>query len=62
VAHSTLLLLQTVESVVFTGFLLTRHVEQRQYSDASDNALYWYFLTLSWVPLYVVVFLTPYVM
>jgi cytochrome c oxidase subunit 3 len=62
VAHSTLLLLQTVESVVFTGFLLTRHVEHRQYSDASDNALYWYFLTLAWVPLYVMVFLTPYLM
>jgi heme/copper-type cytochrome/quinol oxidase subunit 3 len=60
VAHSTLLLLQTFESIVFTWFLLTPHVEQRSYSDASDNALYWYFLTLSWVPLYVVVFLTPY--
>jgi cytochrome c oxidase subunit 3 len=62
VAHSTLLLLQTIESIVFTGFLLTPHVEQRQYSDASDNALYWYFLTLSWVPLYAMVFLTPYLM
>jgi heme/copper-type cytochrome/quinol oxidase subunit 3 len=37
-------------------------VEQRDLAGASDNALYWYFLTLVWVPLYVAVFLSPYLM
>jgi heme/copper-type cytochrome/quinol oxidase subunit 3 len=28
----------------------------------SDNALYWYFLTGVWIPLYIAVYLSPYFM
>jgi heme/copper-type cytochrome/quinol oxidase subunit 3 len=61
-SHGTLLLLETLESIVFTVLLFSPNLEQRDLSGASDNAAYWYFLTLSWVPLYAIVYLSPYVM
>jgi cytochrome c oxidase subunit I+III len=61
-AHSTLLLLETAETLAFTVLLFKGPVEQRDLAGASDNALYWYFLTLAWIPLYLVVYLSPYLM
>jgi cytochrome c oxidase subunit 3 len=58
--HATILLLQVVESVIFTAFMYREQVHEKHFSDASDSAFYWYFLTGSWVPLYVVVYLSPY--
>jgi cytochrome c oxidase subunit 3 len=60
--HATLLLLETLESIVFTVLLFSPNLEQRDLAGASDNAVYWYFLTLSWVPLYVIVYLSPQLM
>lgn len=59
-AHATLLLLETLECAVFTLLLFSPNLEQRDLAGASDNAAYWYFLTLSWVPLYAIVYLYPY--
>jgi cytochrome c oxidase subunit 3 len=60
VTHSTLLLLETVETLVFTLLLFSPDMEQRDLSAAVDNALYWYFMTLVWLPLAAIVFLSPY--
>lgn len=60
VTHSTLLLLEAAETLVFTALLFSPNLEQRDLSGATDNALYWYFLTLSWLPLAAIVFLSPY--
>jgi cytochrome c oxidase subunit III len=62
VAHATLLLLETAETLAITVLLFQPNVEDRDLSGVSDNALYWYFLTGVWIPLYVMVFLTPYFM
>lgn len=59
-AHTSLLFLETVETLVFTGLLYSTRMEQRDLSAAVDNALYWYFMTLVWIPLAGVVFLSPY--
>jgi heme/copper-type cytochrome/quinol oxidase subunit 3 len=47
--------------VVFTVLLVSPNLEQRDLSAASDNAIYWYFMTLAWIPLAAVVFLLPYI-
>jgi cytochrome c oxidase subunit III len=62
VAHGTLLVLEMAETLVITVLMFQPDVEERDLSGVSDNALYWYFLTLVWIPLYVMVFLTPYFM
>lgn len=60
VTHSTLLFLETAETLVFTALLFSPSMEQRDLSAAVDNALYWYFVTLVWLPLAAIVFLSPY--
>jgi heme/copper-type cytochrome/quinol oxidase subunit 3 len=62
VAHATLLVLEMAETLAITVMLFQPNVEERDLSGVSDNALYWYFLTGVWIPLYVMVFLTPYFM
>jgi heme/copper-type cytochrome/quinol oxidase subunit 3 len=62
VAHSTLLLLEMAETLAITALMFQPDVEERDLSGVSDNALYWYFLTGVWIPLYVMVFLSPYFM
>ncbi len=57
--HSTILLLQVVETLIFTGFMFGNTVEEKHFSDASDSAFYWYFLVGSWMPVYVVLYLSP---
>ena len=62
VTHGTLILFQTVETISFTVLLFGRSLELRDLAGASDNALYWYFITGAYVPLYAAVFLSPYVL
>jgi cytochrome c oxidase subunit 3 len=57
--HSVILVFEVIETIIFTGFLFRNPVEQAMYSAASDNAAYWYFMVLGWLPLYAVVFLSP---
>jgi cytochrome c oxidase subunit 3 len=61
-AHGTLLLLETAETMAFTVLLFKGPLEERDLAGASDNALYWYFMSGVWIPLYVIVFLSPYFM
>jgi cytochrome c oxidase subunit 3 len=59
-SHGTLLLLELAETAAFTLLLFGNEVEERDLSGASDNAFYWYFMTGVWIPLYVIVYLSPY--
>jgi len=57
-----LLLLEAAETLAITKLMFGSQVEERDLSGVSDNALYWYFLTGVWIPLYIAVFLSPYFM
>ena len=57
--HGTILLLQVIETVIFTVFLFSNSVEEKHFSDASDSAFYWYFFVGSWIPLYLMIYLSP---
>lgn len=59
VIHTTLLLLEFLESGAFLALLKMGPVEEKHFSDVSDAAFYQYFLSLSYIPLYVVLFLSP---
>jgi len=60
VSHGTLLLVETIETLVQTALVFSPNLEQRDIAAISDNALYWYFMTSAWVPLAAITFLTPY--
>jgi cytochrome c oxidase subunit 3 len=58
--HASLLVFNAIETLVMVAILFSNRFEERHFSDASESAFYWYFMTLSWVPVYVTVYLTPY--
>jgi cytochrome c oxidase subunit III len=62
VSHTTLLVLEAAETLAITRLMFNPEVEERDLSGVSDNATYWYFLTGVWVPLYVIVYFSPYFM
>lgn len=59
VAHATLLVADLLETGVFAVLSHTKRWEEKHFSDAEDAALYQYFLSLVWVPLYFLVYFSP---
>jgi cytochrome c oxidase subunit 3 len=62
IVHGTLLAAEVGELFVFALIGWTGRWEEKHFPDASDLSLYWYFMVLSWLPLYAMVFLLPRVM
>jgi cytochrome c oxidase subunit 3 len=51
--HTTHLITDLGDTVVLAALMFTRHgPNRRRFGDVHDNALYWYFVVLSWLPLY----------
>lgn len=57
--HTLHLITDAYDTLVLTALMHTGHLEGRRYVDVSENALYWYFVVWSWVPLYAVVYGVP---
>jgi cytochrome c oxidase subunit III len=57
--HSTLLLLDLFEDIGFVIILFSSRVRATTFSDVVDDVIYWYFTVISWVPLFVLLFLYP---
>jgi len=57
--HSTLLLFEVVETAVFAALMLFGPREKKHFTDVEDDAVYWYFMAAIWVPLYVLVYVSP---
>lgn len=59
VLHSTHLLTDWCDTLVLALLLHSHQVGDRQLADVRDNALYWRFVELSWLPIYALVYWTP---
>ena len=59
ILHTTLLVTDFFETGVFAVLFVTGRALQKHYSDVSDAAFYQYFLSVSWVPLYVILYWGP---
>ena len=57
--HAALVLMEVGETVGALLLFLFAPIEEKHFVDASDNVMYWAFVTLSWIPLYVLVYLVP---
>ena len=57
--QTTLLLVDAVESWVLTAIVWGSRFEMKHFSDVEDDAIYWWFTVLTWLPLYVMIFLSP---
>ena len=57
--HTVHLITDTYDTAVLTLLLFTGPMEGQRFSDVSENALYWYFVVLSWLPIYAVIYWAP---
>jgi len=54
--HTTHLVTDAYDSAVLTALTFTDKMEGKRFVDVSENAAYWYFVVLSWLPIYAVVY------
>jgi heme/copper-type cytochrome/quinol oxidase subunit 3 len=57
--HGSLIAVEVGEVLVVLAIFYSRRLTERHYSDASDVAAYWYFLTGSWIVLAAILVLWP---
>ena len=59
VLHTAHVLTDLGDTAVLGACLITHDITDSQFSDANDNAGYWSFVVLSWLPIYVLVYWAP---
>ncbi|HWH18469.1 MAG TPA: cytochrome c oxidase subunit 3 [Allosphingosinicella sp.] len=60
VLHLAHFLTDWVDSCVLAALMHTEHgIEKRRFVDVSENAMYWRFVWLTWLPIYVMVYWLP---
>jgi cytochrome c oxidase subunit III len=47
------------DTLVLTVLMFTRHGRGKRFSDVEDNAVYWNFVVLAWLPLYALLYWMP---
>lgn len=57
--HTTLLVLDFGESLVFAVLFLTAPIEKKHYADVADSVMYWFFIVCTWIPLYFMLYVSP---
>jgi cytochrome c oxidase subunit III len=57
--HTFHLLTDAYDTLVLNVLFFTGPLEGRRYGDISENAMYWYFVVFSWLPIYAVVYWAP---
>jgi len=60
ILHTIHILTDWAESVVLTVLMWTRHgKEPRRFVDVSEDALYWRFVWITWLPIFTLIYLVP---
>jgi cytochrome c oxidase subunit III len=55
--HTTHILTDLVDTLVLTALMFTRHGDNdRRFGDVGDNAMYWNFVVITWLPLYACIY------
>ena len=58
--HTMHVLTDAFDSIVLTAMVMTKHGEEpKRLVDVSENAFYWYFVVLTWIPFYLVIYWSP---
>lgn len=57
--HTIHLITDAYDTAVLTTLMFTGPLEGKRYSDVSENAMYWNFVVLSWLPIYAVIYWGP---
>ena len=59
--HTVHLVTDLVDTIVLAALMFTRRGsrEPRRFVDVAENSFYWYFVVLTWIPLYAVLYWAP---
>jgi len=57
--HTTHIVTDFFDSIVLATLMFVGPVEEKRFVDVSENAGYWYFVVLSWLPIYGVIYWAP---
>ena len=57
--HTMHLVTDAYDTWVLTALFFTGPIQGKRFMDASENADYWYFVVLSWIPIYLVIYWAP---
>jgi cytochrome c oxidase subunit III len=57
--HTAHLITDLIDTAVLTALMFTDKVEGKRFVDVSENAFYWYFVVLVWLPIFAVIYLVP---
>ncbi|HEY2797865.1 MAG TPA: cytochrome c oxidase subunit 3 [Thermoanaerobaculia bacterium] len=57
--HTSNLLTSLLETLIVFVYVLVKPIEERHFLDARLDGVFWYFIVVTWIPLYVVLFLVP---
>jgi cytochrome c oxidase subunit 3 len=57
--HTTHIVTDFLDSAVLAVLMFTGPIEERRFIDVEENAVYWYFVVLAWVPIYGVIYWSP---
>lgn len=58
-AHTAHLITDLIDTVVLTALMFTDKVAGKRFVDVSENAFYWFFVVVAWLPVFAVVYLVP---
>ena len=57
--HTTHIITDFLDSTVLTVLMFKGPIEEHRFVDVEENAVYWYFVVLTWLPIYGVIYWAP---
>jgi cytochrome c oxidase subunit III len=57
--HTVHLVTDLLDTIVLTCLMFTQHAHGRRFVDVAENAIYWNFVIVAWIPIYALVYFAP---
>jgi heme/copper-type cytochrome/quinol oxidase subunit 3 len=57
--HTVHVLTDFLDSTVLAAVMFCGQIDENRFVDVSENAMYWNFVVVSWLPIYAVIYLAP---
>ena len=57
--HTTHIITDFLDTAVLAALMFVGPIEEKRFIDVEENAAYWYFVVLAWLPIYWVIYWAP---
>ena len=57
--HTVHIITDFIDTVVLAVIMFVGPLEERRFVDVSENAFYWYFVVITWLPIYGLIYFAP---